>query len=117
MVQCQVSACGKGGLFCDSIVLQIILRSCLGRSSSVSRGKYQRILIVEQDGQLVAQYPGQPCGSVSVEFLRAWDAAPSATIHLVLSGLSKVGEFGQNSWCTVRTEEGSFSKVVRTSAK
>lgn len=99
--------------------IQIILRSCLGRYLSVTRGKHQRILIVEHYGQLLAQHPRQPCGSVSVEFLGVWDAATSsATRHLVLSGHSKVGEFGWNSWCTVRTEEGNFSRlVVRTSAK
>lgn len=119
VVQCQVSACGKGNF---SVIFQHCstkyIRSCLGRCLSVNRGKHQRILIIEQDGQLMAQYPGQPCGSVSVEFLRAWSAASPATKHLVLSGYSKVGEVGQNSWCTVRTEEGNFSRlVVRTSAK
>lgn len=105
-------------LWFSSTVLEIILRSCLVRCLSVTRGKHQRILVIEQDGQLVAQYPGQPCGSVSVEFLRPWGAASPATIHLVLSGHSKVGEVGWNSWCTVRAEEGDFSRlVVRTSAK
>lgn len=34
----------------SSAVLQIILRSCLGRCLSVSAGKHQRILIVERTG-------------------------------------------------------------------
>lgn len=34
--------------------------------------------MVKQDGQLVAQHPRLLCGSVSVEFLRAWGAASSA---------------------------------------
>lgn len=35
--------------------------------------------MIKQDGHLVAQSPGPHFGSVSVEFLKAWDAASLAT--------------------------------------
>lgn len=63
-VKCLHVAKGAFSLF-SSAVLQIIPRGCLGRCLLVSGGKHQRMLIVEQNGQLVAQYPGQLCGFFS----------------------------------------------------
>lgn len=47
--------------------------------------------MVEQGGQLLAQWSGLLCGSASVEFLKAWDAASSAAV-----GPLKSGQINQN---------------------
>lgn len=49
------SACGKGSFFCDFPAhFYKSYSGAVWEGVTVSRGKHQRILIVEQDGQLVA---------------------------------------------------------------